>query len=197
MRDAVRFFDNQFQQMPAQQLPDLNPFEQRTVPYLKGRVLDYGCGMGNLSVMAARQGHSVLAVDASPAAIGHLRQRAQAENLPLQCRLAQAQDTIFEGCYDTVLAIGLFMFMDCQLAHEQVEKMKALTCIDGVMVCNVLVEGTSYLDMFGADDYCLFTPDVVRLWFKGWRTEDFQIEEFAAPGDTIKRFATVIATRLR
>ena len=50
--------------------------------------------------------------------------------------------------------------------------------------------------MFGADDYFLFTPDVVRLWFKGWRTEDFQIEEFAAPGDTIKRFATVIATRL-
>ena len=88
MRDAVHFFDNQFQHVPAQQLPDLNPFEQRTVPYLKGRVL---CGMGNLSVMAARQGHSVLAVDASPAAIGHLRQRAQAENLPLQCRLAQAQ----------------------------------------------------------------------------------------------------------
>ena len=52
------------------------------------------------------------------------------------------------------------------------------------------------MDMFGVDDYCLFTPDVVRLWFKSWRTEDFQIEEFAATGDTIKRFATVIATRL-
>ena len=35
----------------------------------KGNV-DYGCGMGNLSVTAARQGHPVLAVDASPAAIG-------------------------------------------------------------------------------------------------------------------------------
>ena len=196
MRDAVRFFDNQFQHLSAQQVPDLNPFEQRSVPYLKGRVLDYGCGMGNLSVMAARQGYPVLAVDASPTAIDHLRQRAQAENLPLQCLLAQAQDTIFEGCYDTVLAIGLFMFMGCQLAHQQVEKMKALTCLNGVMVCNVLIEGTNYLDMFGADDYCLFTPDAVRLWFKDWRTEDFQIEEFAAPGDTLKRFATVIATRL-
>ena len=196
MRDAVRFFDNQFQHLSVQQVTDLNPFEQRSVPYLKGRVLDYGCGMGNLSLIAARQGHSVLAVDASPTAIGHLQQRAQAENLPLQCLLAEAQDTIFEGCYDTVLAIGLFMFMDCQLAHQQVEKMKALTCLNGVMVCNVLVEGTSFLDMFGADDYCLFTPDVVRLWFKGWRIEDFQIEEFAAPGDTLKRFATVIATRL-
>ena len=88
------------------------------------------------------------------------------------------------------------MFMGCKLAHEQVEKMKALTYIASVTVCDVLIEGTTHLDMFGVDDYCLFTPDVVRLWFKSWRTEDFQIEEFAAPGDTIKRFATVIATRL-
>ena len=35
--------------------------------------------------------------------------------------------------------------MDCKLAHEQVEKMKALTYIDGVIVCNVLIEGTTYL----------------------------------------------------
>ena len=85
MSDAVRFFDNQFHHLPAQRLPDLNPFEQRSVAYLKGRVLDYGCGMGSLSVMAARQGHPVLAVDASLAAIGYLRQRAQARHLPLQC----------------------------------------------------------------------------------------------------------------
>jgi tellurite methyltransferase len=196
MRDAVRFFDDQFKYLAAQPMPKLNPFEQRSLPYLKGRVLDYGCGMGNLSVTAARQGHQVLAVDASPAAIGHLQQRADAEKLPMQCMLADAQDTVFEGCYDTVLAIGLFMFMDCQQAYQQVAKMKALTCPDGVMVCNVLIEGTSYLDMFGADTYCLFTPGEVQQWFNGWRTEDFQIEEFAAPGGTVKRFATVIATRL-
>ena len=31
MRDAVRFFDNQFQHLSAKQVPDLNPFEQRSV----------------------------------------------------------------------------------------------------------------------------------------------------------------------
>lgn len=75
MRDAVRHFDNQFQYLPAQQSLDLNPFEQRSVPYLNGRVLDYVCGMVNLSVMAARRGHLVLAVDANSAGIDHLRQR--------------------------------------------------------------------------------------------------------------------------
>jgi len=196
MRDSVRFFDAQFKRSTGAKLPTLNPFEQRSVPYLKGRVLDYGCGMGNLSVTAARQGHAVLAVDASPCAIAQLQKRVQTENLSIQCMLAEAQDSVFDGCYDTVLAIGLFMFMDCKKAHQQVEKMKALTCQSGVMVCNVLIEGTSYLDMFGAGQYCLFAPDEVRQWFQGWQTEDFQIEDFAAPGGTVKRFATVIATRL-
>ena len=54
MRDAVRFFDNQIRRLSAQQVSDLNPFEQRSVPYLKGRVPDYGCGVGNLSVFLAR-----------------------------------------------------------------------------------------------------------------------------------------------
>jgi tellurite methyltransferase len=86
MRDAVRFFDEQFSRQLAQQIPVLNPFEQRSLPYLKGRVLDYGCGLGNLSVAAARKGHEVLAVDASPSAINSLRQRVQAENLSVQVR---------------------------------------------------------------------------------------------------------------
>ena len=46
MRNAVRHFDNQFQHLPAQQLPDLNSFEQRSVPYLNGCVVDYVCGVG-------------------------------------------------------------------------------------------------------------------------------------------------------
>ena len=86
MRDAAGFFDHQFQHMPAQQVSDLNAFEQRSVPYLKGRVMNYGCDVGNLSVMAVRQGHSVLAVDVRPAVKDHLLQRAQAEKLPLQYR---------------------------------------------------------------------------------------------------------------
>ena len=46
MRDAVCHFDNQFQRLPAQQSLDLNPFEQRSVPYFNRRVVDYVCGVG-------------------------------------------------------------------------------------------------------------------------------------------------------
>ena len=75
MREAVRFFGNQFQHLPAQQLPELNPFEQGRCPTSRGASWTIFAVWLNLSVMAARRGHSVLAVDANSAAIDHLRQR--------------------------------------------------------------------------------------------------------------------------
>jgi SAM-dependent methyltransferase len=60
---SIRFFDTQFRhQVQAADLR-LNPFEQRALPHLRGRVLDYGCGLGNLALAAARQGCEVLALE--------------------------------------------------------------------------------------------------------------------------------------
>jgi hypothetical protein len=55
----------------------LNPFEEAALPYLTGRVLDLGCGLGNLGVAVAICGCEVVAVDASPIAIEHLSQVSQ------------------------------------------------------------------------------------------------------------------------
>ena len=74
--DSVEFFDTQFQQQVRDRDFRLNPFELAALPYLHGHVLDYGCGLGNLAFAAAHCGCSVLALDASPAAITHIRQRA-------------------------------------------------------------------------------------------------------------------------
>ena len=84
--------------------------------------MHYGCGMGNLSVMAVRSRNLILAGDANSATVSHLRQRTQAENLPLQFRQVKARHTILEGCHHTVLATGLFMFKDFELAYWQVER---------------------------------------------------------------------------
>lgn len=155
MRDVVRFFDNQFKHMSVQQVPDLNPFEQHSLPYLKGPVLDYGCSMGNLSVPAARQGHATLAVDTSrPSAIC---------NNARKTRSLKAAATLYWLLASSCL-------WTASKRASRLTKMKTLTYPNSVMVCNVLTEGTSYLDMFGTDDYCLFTPDAVQLWFKGYLT---------------------------
>ena len=81
---SIQFFDAQFQQQARNRDFELNPFEMAAIPHLHGRVLDFGCGMGNLAFAAAERGCSVLALDASPAAITHIQRRAAAEALPVQ-----------------------------------------------------------------------------------------------------------------
>lgn len=53
---SITFFDTQFQKQVAEHDFALNPFETLALPFVRGHVLDLGCGMGNLSVAAARRG---------------------------------------------------------------------------------------------------------------------------------------------
>lgn len=88
----------------------LNPFETIALSFVRGHVLDLGCGMGNLSVAAARRGATVLAIDASAAAIERLRTTAKAENLSVESVLADIGAHEIIGRFDTIVSIGLLMF---------------------------------------------------------------------------------------
>ena len=193
---SVRFFDAQFRRQAAAGEFALNPFEQRALPHLSGSVLDLGCGLGNLAVAAARQGARVLALDASPAAIESLAARAQAAGLAIEARLADLADYEPQGQFDAVVAIGLFMFFPCDVARRQLRRALAAVPAGGVAVVNVLIEGTTFLDMFDAErGYCLFGKGELSLALAGWETLDDRIEQFDAPGGTLKRFRTSIARR--
>ncbi|HUX26321.1 MAG TPA: class I SAM-dependent methyltransferase [Burkholderiales bacterium] len=77
--DPVDFFERQFRRQIAEADFALNPFEQLALPHVAGSVLDLGCGLGNLSLEAARRGCSVTAVDASTSAVERLRTAARQE----------------------------------------------------------------------------------------------------------------------
>jgi tellurite methyltransferase len=196
MNDSISFFDKQFQRQIEQHDFSLNSFEIKALSHIKGRVFDVGCGLGNLSIAAARKGNPVVAIDASAAAIASLNQRARSQNLPLAAYESDAQSFAWEGCFDTVVSIGLLMFLPCDAAHGMVQRLRQATCPHGTMIVNILVKGTTYHEMFGNDEHCLFDPDEVRAWFADWKIMDFSLDEFEAPGHTIKRFATVVAQRL-
>jgi 2-polyprenyl-3-methyl-5-hydroxy-6-metoxy-1,4-benzoquinol methylase len=53
---SVSFFDEHIRRPPDDEVPKLNPFEEPALPYLRGDVLDFGCGLGNLAFAAARRG---------------------------------------------------------------------------------------------------------------------------------------------
>lgn len=192
---SVRFFDAQFRRQVSESDLRLNPFEERALPHLHGTVLDYGCGLGNLSVAAARRGCATRALDASPVAIEHLARVAAGESLPIVAELADLRTHRIDGRFDSVVSIGLLMFFDCPTAWRQLDRLKAAVCPGGVAIVNVLVQGTTFLDMFAPDEHCLFKSDDLIARFAGWELLSHATDTFPAAHGTHKVFSTVIARK--
>lgn len=190
---SVEFFEQQFQRQAREADYALNPFERVVLPYLFGEVLDLGCGLGNLAIAAAQVGCKVTALDASPTAVTDLGRRAK--GLPLAVAAVDLHDYKPERQYDCVVAIGLLMFFDCPAARALLRRVRDAVRRNGLAALNVLIEGTTYLDMFDPAGYCLFGRNELSIAFAGWETVLSRHEDFPAPGGTVKRFHTLVARR--
>jgi tellurite methyltransferase len=193
---SIGFFEGQFQRQVRDQEYALNPFEILALNYIKtGSVLDLGCGLGNLSLEAGRRGHHVVAVDASPTAVARLNNDAEREGLPVRGIQADIENWTIDQSYDTIVVIGLLMF----LRHETA--LKLLTAIqehvkpEGRAIVNVLIEGTTYLGMFDPDSYYLFRRNELEERFDGWRILESHYQTFPAPEGTRKDFSTIVAEK--
>jgi len=190
---SVDFFENQFRQQVAGRDFALNPFESAVLPHLRGSVLDFGCGLGNLAIQAARSGHPTLALDGSSTAVEHVEHVARDERLPLRAKRVDLRCYREEHAFDSVVSIGLLMFFDCPTAHRQVEYLKSIVRPGGIAAINVLTESTTFMDMFSPEGHCLFGKgELVRL-FAGWQIVLNEESSFPAPRDTTKEFSTVVA----
>lgn len=192
---SVEFFDAQFRQQISERNYALNPFETTALDFLMGAVLDLGCGLGNLSLEAGRRGHRVLAVDASAAAVMRINTDARREGLPVRAIQANVEDWSIDGRYDTIVAIGLLMFFRRERALELLRRIQEHVHPGGRAIVNVLVDGTTYLDMFVADNYFLFTYEQFEQQFAGWEILSSRRDVFPAPNGTRKEFSTVIAEK--
>jgi tellurite methyltransferase len=195
MPDAVDFFDRQFRDQIAAGDFSLNPFEQVALSHLRGDVLDLGCGLGNLALAAARAGCRVTACDGSAATVARLAAVAAAEGLPVVARQADLAAAPVSGDYDCVVAIGLLMFFARPRATDLLAAVQNATRPGGVAVVNTLIEGSTYFAIFGDGPCTLFGHDELELAFGGWEVLHSSHEDFAAPGGTRKKFATVIARK--
>jgi len=193
---SVTFFDTQFQQQLAGNNFALNPFENAALPYLRGRVLDLGCGLGNLSIAAARCGLELVAVDASETAIRRINEVALAENLKIDAIQAEIETWHIAKKFDTIVAIGLLMFFKQGDALALLARIQEQVADQGVAIVNVLVEGTTYLSMFAPGNYYLFGPDELEERFNGWNILLSRHDSFDAPGNTRKEFATIVARKI-
>lgn len=192
---SVDFFDAQFRKQVEASEFALNPFEQAALPFVSGRVLDLGCGLGNLSLEAARRGCEVTAVDASPAAVGRIRVAAQKEGLRVLAVQSAIEGFPVAGTYDTVVAIGLVMFFPCPEAERLLGEIRRGVAPGGRAVANTLIEGTTWMDPFEPGRFCLLAEGALERSFAGWSILLARREEFPAPGGKLKRFDTVVAQR--
>ena len=192
---SVDFFETQFRRQVGAAEFVLNPFEEAALPYLAGRVLDLGCGLGNLSVAAARRGCEVVAVDASPTAIEHLSRVSRAEMLRLTAVQSDLQQFQAREAFDVVVAIGLLMFFPRPIALQLLGEVQRAVRPGGCAIVNVLVQGTTFMDMFDGDAYCLFAPGEIEAAFDGWTTILARQDEFPAPRATVKRFTTLVVRK--
>jgi tellurite methyltransferase len=192
---SATFFDQQFRRQLHDHAFALNPFEQQALEFARGDTLDYGCGMGNFAIAAARRSCSVLALDASPTAIAHLRELARSQSLSVDAREADLSQHRPTGAYDTVVCIGLLMFFDCETARAQLRRLQSCVRPHGVLVVNVLVQGTTYMEMFDPSSHCLFPSSELLESLAGWEILRSEHQDFPAPADTVKSFITVVARK--
>ena len=192
---AVEYFGAQFERQIAAHDYQLNPFEERALPYLSGKVLDLGCGLGNLALAAAARGAHVTACDACETAVGDLAGRAVASGLDLWVRAVDLRGWRPQESYDAVNCIGLLMFFAREDALAGLEAVRDAVRPGGVAVVNAMIAGSTFLAMFDPDAYYLFEPREIVAPFAGWEVLHDSIEDFPAPGDRLKRFRTLIVRR--
>jgi len=194
-RPSIRFFEEQFRRQTHGGEAALNPFERRVLPYVAGDLLDVGCGLGHLSVAAARRGCRVRAIDASPTAVERLRVAAREAGVAIDVDQADLTTHRIEGTFDTVVAIGILMFFARPRALELLDAIVRAVRPGGVAAITVLIEGTTFMAMFDPVAFHVFRPTELEERFAGWAILESAEESFEAPGGTRKRFTTLVARK--
>jgi SAM-dependent methyltransferase len=101
--------------------------------WIRGRVLDAGCGSGEHTIHLARLGYDVVGVDLSERALEEARANAAARGVPARFEVADALHLGTEPRFDTVLDSALFHIFDDEDRTQYVRSLHGVCRPDGVV----------------------------------------------------------------
>ena len=105
------------------------------------RVLDVGCGNGELALMLAQAGHRVVGIDPSEERIAEARAKAASNDVQFIC--AQLEDCNLCDPFDAVVYVASIHHMDMEQA---LKRAKELLAPNGMLVIVGLATPSSPLD---------------------------------------------------
>lgn len=113
---------------------DWPPIEQRVMRFVKGRVLDVGCGAGRHSLYLQEKGFDVVGIDVSPLAIRICRLRGLKK-----ARVMPIEDVDFKpGSFDTIIMMGnnFGLFGNFKKARRLLRKFYRMTSEDALIIAS-------------------------------------------------------------
>jgi 2-polyprenyl-3-methyl-5-hydroxy-6-metoxy-1,4-benzoquinol methylase len=113
-----------------------HPLEQQAMTYVRGRVLDIGCGAGRHALYLQQQGHDVTGIDASPLAI-HVSQLRG-----LHKALVMAIDDLHfpDASFDTIIMMGnnFGLMQSYQKARNFLRKFHRITADHATVIVHTI-----------------------------------------------------------
>lgn len=110
---------------------DWSDYEKKAMGFIKGRVLDIGCGAGRHSLYLQRKGFDVLGIDNSPLAIKVCKLRGLKKTRVISI---DEIDRFAPDSFDTILMLGnnFDLFGSLQKAKELLKKLYEITSPEGL-----------------------------------------------------------------
>jgi len=115
---------------------DWYPFEKRAVGFVKGRVLDIGCGAGRHSLYLQKKGFDVVGIDNSPLAINVCKSRGLRN-----AKIMSIEDIDFkQNSFDTIIMMGnnFGLFGSFKKARRLLKKFHKVTSESALIVAETL-----------------------------------------------------------
>ncbi|WP_394835387.1 class I SAM-dependent methyltransferase [Pendulispora rubella] len=162
--------------------------------YIRGAVLDVGCGTGENALYLASRGHEVVGLDGAPTAIERAREKARARGIDVPFQLADARDlTGYSDRFDTVIDIGLFHVFDQEEDRLRYAASLQRACRPGALLHLLCFNAHNDFDVTiprprGCGTHPVDEVELRRAFGDGWAWESFTEVTGRSPGREDRRF---------